>query len=170
LQNITRHLSRREWVKLAGMSAAAAATGGRIADGAPPAAISLFDGKTLDGWLQIENNATSLSSAAINDPAAFAAKLTTGTDAVSIFLRAHLQDLAGRHLHTNVTGNPYVRNTSTLVWINPATFVASLGTFGSAGYTACERRASLTWTRMRSDLSQSGNAKSFSCVLSSSTH
>jgi hypothetical protein len=37
----------------------------------------------------------------------------------------------------NVVGDPYVRNTSTLVWINPAALVAnSLGTFGNAGYNS----------------------------------
>ena len=37
----------------------------------------------------------------------------------------------------NVTGDPYVRNTATLVWLNPASFAASpLGTFGSTGYNS----------------------------------
>jgi Carboxypeptidase regulatory-like domain len=37
----------------------------------------------------------------------------------------------------NVVGNPYVRNTNSLVWISPAAFVAnSLGTFGDAGYNS----------------------------------
>ncbi|HZQ55870.1 MAG TPA: carboxypeptidase regulatory-like domain-containing protein [Bryobacteraceae bacterium] len=37
----------------------------------------------------------------------------------------------------NVTGDPYVRNTATLVWINPSAFVANrLGTFGNAGYNS----------------------------------
>jgi hypothetical protein len=93
MNNETSHLSRREWVKLAGATAAAAALGVAIADGEPPAAVSLFDGRTLDGWLQIENNATSLSSGAITDPAAFSARLTSGSDAVSVFLRGRLQDL-----------------------------------------------------------------------------
>ncbi len=34
----------------------------RIAAGDTPKAISLFDGRTLDGWIQIENNAASRSS------------------------------------------------------------------------------------------------------------
>jgi hypothetical protein len=35
----------------------------------------------------------------------------------------------------NVAGNPYVQNTNTLVWIDPAAFVANpLGTFGNASY------------------------------------
>jgi hypothetical protein len=37
----------------------------------------------------------------------------------------------------NVVGDPYVKNTSTLIWISPAAFVANpLGTFGNAGYNS----------------------------------
>lgn len=37
----------------------------------------------------------------------------------------------------NVLGNPYVQDKSSLVWINPAAFVANpLGTFGNAGYNS----------------------------------
>jgi len=98
----TNHLSRRAWMKLAGITAA-----GSFVRRA--AAASLFDGKTLDGWIQIENSATTLSlpgiwvggrsitpttssSGGITDPAAFTGKLTNGTDAVSVFLRGRLQD------------------------------------------------------------------------------
>jgi len=59
----------------------------------PPSAISLFDGKTLNGWIQIENSATSLSISAITDQAVFVDKMANGTDAVSLFLRSHLEDL-----------------------------------------------------------------------------
>lgn len=52
----------------------------------------LFDGKTLDGWLQIENNATSLSAGQITDQTAFFGKLASGPGAVSAFLRAQLDD------------------------------------------------------------------------------
>jgi hypothetical protein len=54
--------------------------------------IPLFDGKTLDGWLQIENSATSLSAAGIVDLAAFTAKLTTGSDALSAYLHSRVPD------------------------------------------------------------------------------
>jgi hypothetical protein len=57
-----------------------------------PKAVSLFDGKTLDGWIQIENSATSLASGGIIDAAALAGKLTNGMDAMSRFLRDRLQD------------------------------------------------------------------------------
>ena len=37
----------------------------------------------------------------------------------------------------NVIGDPYVRDTHALIWINPASFVANpLGTFGNAGYNS----------------------------------
>jgi hypothetical protein len=37
----------------------------------------------------------------------------------------------------SVVGNPYVRNTNTLIWIDPSAFVPNaLGTFGNAGYNS----------------------------------
>jgi hypothetical protein len=79
--------TRRDWMKLAGISIAACAL-----EAEPSKPISLFDGKTLDGWIQIENNATSFSTAAIADEAAFLLKLSEGADPVSTFLRAQLPD------------------------------------------------------------------------------
>jgi hypothetical protein len=92
--NRTNHLSRRTFVKLAGITAAGVIAGVGRVEGKPskPKTISLFDGKSLDGWIQIENSATSLGGGGITDPAAFAGKLTNGTDAVSTFLRSQLQD------------------------------------------------------------------------------
>lgn len=92
--NRSNHLSRRTFVKLAGITAAGAVVGVATAEAKPPKtkSISLFNGKTLDGWIQIENSATSLGGGGITDPAAFAGKLATGTDAVSVFLREQLQD------------------------------------------------------------------------------
>ena len=80
-------LSRRALMKLAGLSIALPAV-----DAEPSEPVSLFDGKTLDGWIQIENNATSLSTAAIADEAAFLRKLDEGADPVSAFLRGQLPD------------------------------------------------------------------------------
>ena len=65
--------------------------GVRNAAGEPAAAVSLFDGKTLDGWIQIENSVTSIAAGGITNPAAFAGELTNGSDAVSVFLRARLE-------------------------------------------------------------------------------
>ena len=62
------------------------------ADAESPAAVSLFDGKTLDGWIQIENSATSLSAAALPIRRPLPPSLTNGPDALSVFLRGQLQD------------------------------------------------------------------------------
>src|SRR6185312_10121178 len=45
---------------------------------------------TLDGWIQVENNATSLSTAGIKDPERFATWLTDGSDPMSVFLRGRI--------------------------------------------------------------------------------
>jgi hypothetical protein len=88
MQNEIKPPSRRTLVKLAGITVAGSVVGIGSASGGR----SLFDGKTLDGWIQIENSATSLPIGGITDPAAFAAELTNGPDAVSVFLRGRLQD------------------------------------------------------------------------------
>jgi hypothetical protein len=77
-------------VKLAGMAAASSVVG--VGNALGETAVSLFNGKTLDGWTQIENSATSLASGGITDPAALADQLTNGSDALSVFLRGRLQD------------------------------------------------------------------------------
>jgi hypothetical protein len=71
--------------------AAAAATCLRSAR-AGSSALSLFDGSTLDGWIQLENSATSLSRAGILDFPAFALRLMGSKDAPSVFLRDRLED------------------------------------------------------------------------------
>jgi Domain of Unknown Function (DUF1080) len=84
------HLTRRALLKLSGVAAAGFAPRQGEAQKAKP--LSLFDGKSLDGWNQIENSATSLASGGITDPAVLAGKLTKGSDAVSVFLRGRLDD------------------------------------------------------------------------------
>ena len=84
-------LSRRALAKLAGITMAGSFSGIRSARGQSGPA-PLFDGKTLDGWIQIENGATSISASGIIDPAPFAGKLANSPDGVSEFLRSWLQD------------------------------------------------------------------------------
>jgi hypothetical protein len=93
-------MNRREFGRLAGMTAAGCwlaggvmAQGQAAAGGGSGRAVSLFDGKTLDGWIDIENNATLLGTDGIADPGAFASRLATGTDGVSVMLRAKLEPL-----------------------------------------------------------------------------
>lgn len=91
VQREPNHLSRRSLVK-AGITVAGSILGIGNATPEPSTAVSLFDGKSLDGWVQIENSATSLSTAGITDVDAFAAELAKGSDPVSVFLRGRLQD------------------------------------------------------------------------------
>lgn len=62
----TNHVSRRTFGGLAALMTTGWVGG---AEPDPRTKVSLFDGHTLDGWIQIENNATSLSSGGIIDPA-----------------------------------------------------------------------------------------------------
>ena len=78
--------TRRAWLRRAGLTAA----GLPLLAADAPAPLSLFDGRSLDGWLQIENDATALSSGAILDPAAFARRLSAGRDPLSEFLSGRM--------------------------------------------------------------------------------
>jgi hypothetical protein len=91
-------MNRRSLMKLGSLAAA-----GFLARPAQAQTqVPLFDGKTLDGWLQIENNATSLSAASITNPDALTTWLTNGTDPLSEFLRTRLQDSLKSDLPTMV--------------------------------------------------------------------
>jgi hypothetical protein len=110
------NLSRRTFVKLAGITAAACSFVGIGNAKGKSQMVTLFDGKTLDGWLQIENSATSLSAGQITDQAAFVGKLASGSDAVSAFLRGQLEDSVKVSLATYLTSNADAKTVmSTLV-------------------------------------------------------
>lgn len=66
---------------------------------------NLFDGKTLNGWIQVENNATSLSASSILDPVAFTARLAHGQDPMSVFLRGQFDDRLKSDLSTYAASN-----------------------------------------------------------------
>jgi len=96
MKNKMNHLSRRTFVQAAGLTAAGCFLmnlGHTRAEAESGTTVPLFDGKTLDGWIQIENNAMSLPVDGIIDQSAFAGKLANGTDAVSAFLRGKLENL-----------------------------------------------------------------------------
>jgi hypothetical protein len=78
-------ISRRACLGVAAMAAVRAQ---------PPSArtVPLFDGNSLDGWIQSENGAFSLPTAGILDVAAFAAKVAKGADQVSAYLRGRLPE------------------------------------------------------------------------------
>ena len=76
MQNRITPRSRRDFVRLTTMTASGFSLANVVsAETVSRNTIPLFDGKTLDGWLQIENSATSLSSGGITDQPAFINKL-----------------------------------------------------------------------------------------------
>lgn len=83
---------RRGLIKFAGVAAAASLAGVRNIVGQPSAAVSLFDGKTLDGWIQVENSTTAFSTNSIIEPAGFVTWITDGNDTISTMLRARFSN------------------------------------------------------------------------------
>src|SRR5262249_25232294 len=82
--------SRRRFLKWAAIAAAGCATA-RSAE-AKARSRALFDGKTLDGWIQVQNSATSFGGSDIIDIPAFANKLAARSDSVAAFLDDQLDD------------------------------------------------------------------------------
>jgi hypothetical protein len=93
-------LTRRDLAKWVAAGALAGNT-----HAASPAAVSLFNGENLDGWIQIENSAISLGTGGITDAAAFAAKLANGSDTLSVYLRSRMQDSVRADLATYSQSN-----------------------------------------------------------------
>ena len=54
--------------------------------------IALFNGRSLDGWIQVENSATSFSGNDISDPAGLANSILNRSNAVAAFLNSALDD------------------------------------------------------------------------------
>jgi Domain of Unknown Function (DUF1080) len=93
-------------LELAGVAAAGCVVGVGSAQGASPKPVSLFNGRSLNGWLQIENNAHALAVGGIDDLAAFIGKLTKGADPVSVYLRGRLQESVMADLVTYSPSDP----------------------------------------------------------------
>jgi Domain of Unknown Function (DUF1080) len=95
--NQTKTIARRKFVQMAGMVAAECYLSGPDTEIAAAqdrgSHVPLFDGKTLNRWIDAENSATSLSVDAVADPSTFASRLASGTDAVSVMLRGKLEPL-----------------------------------------------------------------------------
>lgn len=86
------------------------------------AAISLFDGKTLDGWIDVENSSVSFSRNDIADLAGLAKKLTDKQDPVSAFLSAQLTDAVNAELaafspasDAKAVGSALAQNLTTII-------------------------------------------------------
>lgn len=79
-------LTRRSFVRLGALAG--------IGLSARAATVSAFDGRTLTGWTQIENNATLLRAETVSDPAGFLEKIAKSPDPVPEFLRKSLSEAA----------------------------------------------------------------------------
>ena len=66
----------------------------------------LFDGKTLNGWIQMENSATSFSGNDILDLPALAKSIVTKIDNISAFLNGALDDAVRLDLSASLSPNP----------------------------------------------------------------
>jgi hypothetical protein len=100
-------VNRRRFLKAAAMAAASCSLiRGANAKTRQAKPVRLFDGRTLKGWLQIENGATTLSPSQITDQASLMNKLANGADAVSVFLRSQLDTSAVASLASYSTSAP----------------------------------------------------------------
>lgn len=111
-KSTSNFLSRRGFVRLAAMTAAGCTMASKVtARSAEGKRLRLFDGKTLKGWLQIENDATSLSAGQITDQTGFVHQLANGADGVSIFLRGQLDEAVRASLGTFAASDPGAKAT-----------------------------------------------------------
>src|SRR5579859_5245143 len=93
MERETNYPNRRTFLKSAVIAAAGCViTKSGEAKKKSDAATALFDGKTLDGWIQVQNNATSFGGGDIADLAGFAKKLADKSDPVSAFLSDQLDE------------------------------------------------------------------------------
>jgi hypothetical protein len=73
---------------------------------APPAMVSLFDGKTLNGWVLLENTVYRVSRYDISDAAIFIGRIAAGVDPVSAFVRNALTESLRNDLSRYSAGTP----------------------------------------------------------------
>ncbi len=98
-------ICRRRFVRLFWtIAGVGAATSEAVA--APPATISLFDGKTLNGWVLLENTVYRVSRYDISDAAIFIGKIANAVDPVSAWVRNALTESLRNDLSTYSAGTP----------------------------------------------------------------
>jgi hypothetical protein len=102
------HFTRRSFAALAARSACASLALSKLSFAQQ---VSLFNGHNLDGWLQIENSATTLSSDAITDQPAFIARLTHAGDPLSSWLLQQLDEPTRTQLATYASSSPDAKAT-----------------------------------------------------------
>ncbi len=68
--------------------------------------VSIFDGKTLKGWIPFENSSVSFSSGSIQDPVSLAKRLSGAADPVSAAISSSLKDDQKKVLHLDGSPEP----------------------------------------------------------------
>jgi Domain of Unknown Function (DUF1080) len=127
-------MNRRDLFRLT--AATLAGSNFRASAAAPP--VSLFDGKTLNGWIQLENNATLLSTAAIADLPSFIAKINAASDPLSARLRSGLSEATRTALASYNSSSPDAKATAAALIreLNELIYTKPLrdGTSNGSGY------------------------------------
>jgi hypothetical protein len=100
----------------------------------------LFDGRTLDGWIQIENSATSLSGSGITDQLAFVHKLASGQDALSTYLRDHFEDPIKPELASYSPDNTNAKATISAMVKDLNQIISGPSIYDSARFTGIQLR------------------------------
>jgi len=93
LKSVSGDLTRRTFIEAIAFTAAGCAlshAGKMSAQG--DTSISLFDGKTLEGWIQVQNSSTAFSEEDILDASSLAGRLLSPSGALLAFLRDQLPD------------------------------------------------------------------------------
>ncbi|HWC20016.1 MAG TPA: DUF1080 domain-containing protein [Terriglobales bacterium] len=96
-------LSRRAFLKSSSVLAVGSAISGvYLVQAQANATASLFDGKTLNGWIQVQNSETSFSGNDIVDYPALAKALTDRSDPVSMFISEQLDHATKESLSSHL--------------------------------------------------------------------
>lgn len=145
-------MSRRQFVRTASIAAAGISFGTAAqAKHGTNKRISLFDGKTLRGWKQMENSAASLSASQISDPSAFVHEIADGRSALSVYLRGQLDPavLASLDSYSASAGN--ARQTLSALLKNLNQVVDGPGIYSKSRFAAGTRLRPETEKLLRSD-------------------
>jgi len=107
---------------------------------AAPAIRSLFDGTTLDGWIDQENNAAALSGGDIKDFPAFARKLLDKPDDLSAFLNQHLDETLKADLANYAPTNANAKTVRSALVKNLNNIIAGGSVYDEARFKAVHLR------------------------------
>jgi len=143
--------NRRQFLRTACVAAAGVPFGAAAWARKRTKSISLFDGKTLRGWEQIENSAASLSASQISDPAAFTNEIADGTSALSVFLRGQLGPAVKASLDTYSAADASAKPVLSALVKNLNQIVAGPAIYNSARLRGGVRLRPETEKLLRSD-------------------